>query len=151
MRTSRQLINDLRTVFYSFPLESLQHLRANRHRLVRRTYRTEDGRGCVMYLLSERLPQEQRIDSKGALMRYFSNGDPDAPEYQPAKWIVRLWDRDICSQVQERYGPKPELDVETLMRVLDEVIAERSAAEVRTERPETVLSSRTAQPTGAAV
>lgn len=127
MGNRQQLIDDLRTVFHAVPGESLEHLRRNRHRLVRGTYRTDDGRGCIMYLLTETLPRRWRIDSKKALTRFFGQGDPDSPQYQPAKWIVRLWDRQICSEIHQRYGPDPDLDVETVMRVLDEVIAERIA------------------------
>ncbi|MCA9051157.1 MAG: hypothetical protein KDA89_20615 [Planctomycetaceae bacterium] len=126
MSQQTRLQEDLRSVFHSFPLSCLYHLRANSHRLVRGTYRDAKGRGCIMYLLSETLPAVNRIDSKPALVSYFAEGKGDeSPEYQPAKWIVRLWDNSICRSVLERYGPNPRLETEELLNVLDQVIAER--------------------------
>jgi hypothetical protein len=88
-----------------------------------------------MYLLTELLPPDRRIDSKAALTRYFgrkgSSPDyvlADDPFYQPAKWIVRLWDGQICEGLRERYGDCDHLSVELIMTVLDKVIAERQAA-----------------------
>ncbi len=131
-----RLICDLTYVFFQVPLASLIHLRQNLHRLVRHTYRTQDGHGCLMNLLTETLPDGQRIASKRALTRYFGckQRGPDYlaardPFYQPAKWLVRLWDGQICDGVRRRYGNNRELSVELVMRVLDNVIAERQEME----------------------
>jgi hypothetical protein len=130
--TGEQVKADLRSIFYSFPRSCLMHLRANRHRLVRGEYHTPAGKGCIMFLLSETLPVEQRIDSKSALLRYFRSHDgPDYdpatdPAQQPAKWIIRLWDNQICQDVKKRYGLAPHLSEDTMMSVLDEVIEERT-------------------------
>lgn len=128
MGTFQQLVNDLRTVFYSVPVTCLRHLRDNQHRLTRFAYTAEGGKGCIMYLLTELLPPSEQINSRPRLVRFFG-GDPDAPEYQPARWIVRLWDEQVCENVRERYGANPKLTVETIAAVLDAVIAERTAAE----------------------
>ena len=119
-----QLVQDLEFVFARFPLTALLHLRANRHRLVRSAYMMPDGRGCIFFLLSELLPPEQRISSASELTRYFG-GDPAAPQYQPGRWLVRLWDRHICDGVRTRYGDNPELTEELLTSVLDDVITQR--------------------------
>lgn len=124
----RQITADLRAVFRRFPLSSLEHLRENRHRLVRGAYATAAGGGCIMSLLSERHAPENRIHSRESLTRYFG-GDPHAAEYQPAKWIVRLWDQQICSEAAARYGSDAFLSEDLLMAVLDESIAERQATE----------------------
>jgi len=131
-----QLHSDLQQVFAAFPLNCLRHLRENHRRLVRRTYHTEGGHGCIMYLLSEPLEAAERIDSKLALMRYFGPaGGPqhetaDAPEYQPARWIVRLWDDQDCGR---RYGMCRHLSKAMLLEVLDEVIARREQLESEAE------------------
>lgn len=127
MRRRTQLQKDLVYVFYSFPLDCLYHLRDNRHRLIRSKYCDEQGNGCLMYLLSEPLPGEQRIRSKTTLINYFSDGDPDAVAYQPAKWLVRIWDERICSVVKRRYGEGQKLTADQIMEVLDEVIEERES------------------------
>ena len=130
-----QVAADLRYIFSRASLESLLHLRDNRHRLTRWNYSTHDGRGCIMYLLTERMPADQRITSKDSLMRFFCDGwrpGKDCshdPEYQAAKWIVRLWDGHICEQLRHRYGAYTFLSEEDLFNLLDEVIAERQAIE----------------------
>jgi hypothetical protein len=124
MSKSSQIIDDLRFIYNEVPVEGLRNLRDNRDRLVRGAYRTPAGGGCLMYLLTEHLPADQRIDSKKALTRYFG-GDPLAPRYQPARFIVRLWDGQVCSEVRDRYGRAPRLDEETVFQVLDQVLAER--------------------------
>jgi len=133
MNGPNAVIRDLQYVFAQFPLASLLHLRASRHRLVRSHYHTTSG-GCLMYLLSEPLPVSQRIDSKEALTRFFARRDKVAnyilaedPHYQPAKWLVRLWDGQICADVRARYGDCRYLSEELVMQVLDEAIAERRA------------------------
>lgn len=139
MGTFQQVIDDLRTIFYSVPVECLRHLRDNQHRLTRFAYTAEGGKGCLMYLLTERLPASEQINCRPRLVRYFG-GDPDAPEYQPARWIVRLWDEQVCENVLERYGANPKLTVETVAAVLDTVIAERTAAaSLDLESPDDVM------------
>jgi hypothetical protein len=128
MKPHACLVRDLKYVFSWFPTSCLLHLRANRHRLTRGTYQAPDGGGCIFYLLTETLPAEQRITSKAALTRYFG-GDPARPEYQPARWLVRLWDRQICVGVRKRHGEAPELTEELLLSVLEEVIREREAGQ----------------------
>lgn len=131
--------SDLRAVFARFPVNCLRHLQANRHRLIRRSYCGPGGRGCLMSLLSEPLPPESRIDSKKALTRFFGDGDPESEEYQPARWLVRLWDRQVCSQVRARYGERPELGEDLLFTVLEQTIAERTAtAAIPSDRTRTV-------------
>ena len=128
MSTSTQLHNDLRYVFHSFPLDCLYHLRSNHNRLIRRSYFDHEKNGCLMNLLSETLPASRRIHSRESLTRYFSDGDENAASYQPAKWIVRLWDERICSVVKIRYGNDPSLTVDVIIDVLEKVIAERELA-----------------------
>lgn len=120
-----QLHKDLQYVFESFSLDCLYHLRSNRHRLIRRKYFDQNGNGCLMYLLSETLPESLRIRSKETLIRYFSDGDENASVYQPPKWIVRVWDERICSSVVNRYGESPTLNADEIFELLDEFIAEK--------------------------
>lgn len=136
---SSSIIIDLRAIFELFPLLCLMHLRSSTHRLVRFAYTTEDGRGCIVNLLTELAPCGQ-IDSRSKLIDFFGGGDPDSEAYQPAFAIVRLWDQQVCSKITARYGANPRLDVETLISVLDAMIAERTAiaecAEKSTPREE---------------
>lgn len=133
MESVSKILEDLRSIFNSFPVECLLHLRSNTHRLVRFAYTTEDGRGCIVNLLTELAPCGQ-IDSRAKLIDFFGGGDPDSEAYQPAFAIVRLWDQQVCSKITARYGANPRLDVETLIDVLDTVIAERIAAAECTEK-----------------
>lgn len=125
---TKAIKDDLRTVFGYFPLACLLHLRANRHRLIRGKY-FEDGRGCMFYLLSEVLPAEERIDRPAALTRHFTgrSGYPacEEPQYQPARWLVRLIDGLACP----RYGMISHLSWNTVFRCLERAIAQRIAAE----------------------
>lgn len=134
MSCSSRLVDDLRYVFGSFPLHCLEHLRDNARRLVRNSYSTAEDRGCIFYLLSEKLPEVRRIDSKQTLIRYFG-GDAEADSYQPPKWIVRLWDEQICENVRQRYGSAPHLSRRLLLDVLNSVIDERQARYPRTLPP----------------
>jgi len=142
---NEQVQTDLRSIFSAFSLECLGHLRDNAHRLTRRAYRLQDGRGCVMYLLSEPLPEEMRIDSKIALMRFFGpaygseESIAESPDYQPARWIVRLWDEQDC---QGRYGNCRHLSRSALLAVLEEVMAERQEIEREAARQEEKALSR---------
>lgn len=114
----KQVVDDLRYVF-TFPEITpacLQHLIANRDRLITGKYSTLDGRRkCVMAMLTEILPEQDQILSKPDLTRFFGRqvgqyGQPgfvaarDSESYQPAKWLVRLIDRQFCPKVIQRYG-----------------------------------------------
>lgn len=127
MQVRTQLQKDLQYVFESFSLDCLYHLRANRDRLRRGRYCDQNGKGCLMYLLSETLPDSQRIYSKETLVKFFAGGDEHASIYQPAKWIVRIWDEQICSSVEERYGQAPTLTHDEIFEALDEFISEKEA------------------------
>lgn len=132
MLNQTQCHDDLRYVFRSFPLTCLYHLWANSHRLIRGAYIDQHGNGCIMYLLSESLPVSRRIFSKQSLLAHFSHDNNDeAPEYQPAKWIVRLWDASDSPQIQARYGPNAKLEAEEVLNVLVEMIEEREGTEVQ--------------------
>ena len=131
----KRVISDLVYIYHQVPLFALLHLRDNAHRLVRDVYQTPDGRGCLMFLLTESLPADRRIDSKQALTRYFGRKGSgpdyvlaDDPFYQPAKWIVRLWDGQVCEGVRARYRDCTDVSDELVLEVLDQVIAERQAA-----------------------
>ena len=130
-----QLRQDLKAVYQCFPLSALLQLRENRHRLIRNHYFDENGNGCLMYLLSETMPESQRIHSKESLIQYFSDGDPDAESYQPAKWIVRLWDERVCSTVTSRYGNAPRLNSNDIFAVLEDEIDARQQVQRSHEEP----------------
>lgn len=125
MTNSERLIRrDLQAVFDRFPKACLEHLKTNRHRLTRGCY-TDGQRGCLMFLLSERLPAEQRIDSRTSLTKFFTgrSGYPacEEPQYQPARWLVRLIDGEFC----ERYENARHLDWDLVFEVLEQVILAR--------------------------
>jgi hypothetical protein len=63
------------------------------------------------------------------LTRYFG-GDPEAPEYQPARWLVRYWDGDCCDEVYRRYGATERMDEEILFDALALAIEQREQAEM---------------------
>jgi hypothetical protein len=106
----------------------LRHVRDNRHRLIRDSY-SRDGNGCLMHLLSETLPPEQRINSREDLTRFFTGGTGpgwrELPEYQPARWLVRLIDGQRCI----RYRGFTDLSWNDVIQCLEEVIAHREALE----------------------
>jgi hypothetical protein len=135
--------NDLRFVLGWFPLECLEHVRANRHRLIRKQYTDGEG-GCLFYLLSERFPTPLRIDSKAALTRFFTgrSGYPacETPEYQPARWLVRI----IDGEAVERYGGASYLDWDVVIEVIDAVIAERQIRHAEEEVVRTTALRRLA-------
>jgi hypothetical protein len=131
-----QIVRDLIDVFThpSISPDCLRHLLAQRQRLVRGVYYREDGRGCLMHILTEPLAPRRRIRSKQDLIRLFGrpHGSPgaigyvapqDSPEYQPAKWLVRLVDRQISPRVRTRYGRSAEFfDYELVLEVAQQVI-----------------------------
>jgi hypothetical protein len=132
----QQVFNDLRFAASFFPTESLSHLRANRHRLVRGAYRRA-GKGCMFNLLSEVLPADQQIDTRESLTRFFTGTSGEAvrelPQYQPARWLVRLFDGQDCAG---RYGNYRLLELDDLMDMLDVLIAERKQVEAEAVRVE---------------
>jgi hypothetical protein len=132
----QQAINDLRFALSFFPTEALMHLRSNRHRLIRGAYRRA-GKGCLFNLLSEVLPADQHIDTRESLTRFFTGTSGEAvrelPQYQPARWLVRLFDGQDCNG---RYGNYRLLEFDDLMDVLDVLIAERKQVETEATKIE---------------
>jgi hypothetical protein len=102
-----QIIRDALYCFSKFDIACVQHLRDNAHRLVRHTYMDEDGNGCVFGLLSENLPAHLRIRDRGSLTTWFTGGcGPmyrELPEYQAARYLVRIWDGDRDHGTEARY------------------------------------------------
>lgn len=135
-----QVVRDLIDVFTHPRItpDCLRHLIANRHRLITGHYELPDGRGCMMFLLTEPLGASQ-IRTRDDLTRFFGreHGRPgragyiapkDSPEYQPAKWLVRLIDRQFCEQARQRYGRSCELfDYDLVIEVAGQVLAQREA------------------------
>lgn len=119
--------------------ECLQHLIDSRERLVAGHYELPDDRGCLMFVLTERLGEEQ-IRSKQDLTRFFGRergfaGWPghvaakDSLEYQPAKWLVRLIDGQFCEQMRRRYGRACELfDYDLVIAVAQAILEQRRRA-----------------------
>jgi hypothetical protein len=123
-----RLIADLDFIFQDprwFSLKELLHLRGHFHRLVRHTYQTISNNGCIFGLLTEKRKGDSRITSREKLTRFFTGGCgedyQEMPVYQPARWIVRAWDREGC----ERYAGVT-LDRATLRAALDRAIEMRS-------------------------
>jgi hypothetical protein len=116
--------------------DCLRHLIRSRARLIRGHYRLSDGRGCLMFVLTEPLDRCQICD-KSDLTRFFgrecgTEGKPgyiaakDSPEYQPAKWLVRLIDGQICEQVRVRYGRSCEFfDYDLVIAVAAQILKQR--------------------------
>jgi hypothetical protein len=118
---------------------------ANHRRLIAGHYelagRNFPGRqGCLMFVLTEPLGSRQ-IRTRNDLTRFFgrASGFPgwvnhvaakDSPEYQPAKWIVRLVDGQFCEQARARYGRSCEFfDYDLVIAVARQVLAQREAVE----------------------
>jgi hypothetical protein len=125
----------------SVTLDCLRHLIASRERLIGGHYHLPgnkliDTRGCLMFVLTEPLGERQ-IRSKFDLTRFFGReqGLPampgyvaakDSPEYQPAKWLVRLVDGQFCENVRARYGRACELfDYDLVLVVAAQVLVQR--------------------------
>jgi hypothetical protein len=120
--------------------ECLEHLIDSRERLVTGHFELPDDRGCLMFLLTEPLGQAQ-IRTKRDLTRFFGRqrafpGWPsyvaakDSPEYQPAKWLVRLVDGQFCEQVRARYGRACELfDYDLAIAVARQILAQRKVTQ----------------------
>lgn len=133
--------DDLRYVFGFFTIDCLLNLRLHPDRLIRRRFSDGSGGGCIMHLLSEPLPAEQRIVDPPSLTRYFTgaSGYPacEEPQYQPARHLVRLWD----GMPSSRYPGVHRLSRELVISVLDQVLEERSIR----EREEAALAARVAR------
>lgn len=125
-----QIVRDLVDVFThpQITRDCLRHLVAHHQRLIAGQFVLPDGRGCLMNVLTEPLGEGQ-IRSKGDLLRFFgrSSGVPgrlgyvaatDSPEYQPAKWLVRLVDGQICEHTRGRYRRACELFDFCLVRLI---------------------------------
>jgi hypothetical protein len=121
---------DLRYILTRVPLQCRLHLQKNFHRLRRGAYKSPDGGGCLMYLLTETLPPENRITSKESLIRFWTGNrglqSCCSARYQPAKWLVRAFDLNPC----RRYAGHT-LSMETLRNILHEVLI----ASLRSEAP----------------
>ncbi len=118
--------------------DCLRHLIRSRNRLIRGHYHWKDGRGCLMFLLTQPLGKWQIRDKKD-LTAFFGRergipGCPghipakDSPEYQPAKWLVRLVDGQVCEHVRARYGRSCEFfDYDLVIAVAVQILAQRQA------------------------
>ena len=99
-----QVIADALDAFAHFGTDRVEHLRDSTHRLIRNSFRDNHGGGCIFHLLTEANGPGAWIDSKESLTRYFTGGCGEdfrhLPQYQPAKWLVRVWDGEKTS----RYG-----------------------------------------------
>lgn len=126
---------DVREVLDHFPLSAIEHLLANRHRLVRRVYRHRE-KGCFFNLLSETLPLDRYIRSKPSLMRFFTGSIDLAtnhhPVYQAPRWLVRLIDGHSCP----RYGGMNYIDYDKLLEFVEEVAVERRSQEAESRAVE---------------
>jgi hypothetical protein len=121
----------------------LRHLIRSRDRLICGRYRLSDGRGCLMFVLTEPLGTWQ-IREKKDLTSFFGRerGIPgwpghiaakDSPEYQPAKWLVRLVDGQICEQVRERYRRSCDLfDYDLVIGVARQILAQSAPHQLLT-------------------
>src|SRR5262245_31438262 len=138
-----QIVRDLVDVLTHsrVSLDCLRHLLASRERLIAGHYELPGGRGCLMFVLTEPLGQEQ-VRSKHDLTRFFGRdrglpGMPGfqsakhSPEYQPAKWLVRLVDSQYCPELRNRYGRSCELfDYDLVMAVARQVLVQRELMEL---------------------
>jgi hypothetical protein len=147
----RQVWADLQFVFTFFPLDALLHLRRNLHRLISRAYRDEGDGGCIFYLLSELFPEEDRIDAREKLTRYFTGGNGERYRemevYQPARHLVCLWDGTPRPDTPRRYPGVAQLEMRFLKAALDAAIDARMK---RAAGGAGVNSPETAPPVGAA-
>ena len=137
-----QVVRDLVDIFShtSISARCLQHLLENHDRLIAGRYVLPDGRGCLMNLLTEPLGAGQ-IHTKGDLLRFFgrSHGEPgwpgyvaanDSREYQPAKWLVRLIDGQVCESTRSRYGRSCEFfDYDLVIAVAAQILMQREGVE----------------------
>jgi hypothetical protein len=129
-------MDDLRSALGFFPTDALVHVLNNRHRLIRGAYRRA-GKGCLFNLLSEILPADQQISTREDLTRFFTGSTGEAvrelPQYQPARWLVRLVDGQDCLG---RYGDYRLFEWDHLVQMLGQLIDERKQVEVASKRVE---------------
>ena len=139
----REIVRDLVDVFAreAITLDCLRHLVAERDRLISGRYSAGDGSGCLFHVLTEPLGRGGVISSKADLARTFGRpaghrwslryvAPEHSAEYQPAKWLVRLVDGQICPEVRRRYGRAAELfDYELALAIAEQVLMQREAAE----------------------
>jgi hypothetical protein len=137
-----QIVRDLVDVMThrGITLDCLRHLIDSREQLISGHYEQADGRGCLMFVLTEPLG-ERCIRSRAHLTQFFGReqgfaGWPghvsakDSAEYQPAKWLVRLVDGQFCEQARKRYGRSCEFfDYDLVIDVAEQVLAQREAIE----------------------
>jgi hypothetical protein len=138
-----QIVRDLIDVMTHREITSdcLRHLIASRERLITGHYELPGNRGCLMFVLTQPLGAAQ-IRSKSDLTRFFGRehgfvGMPgyvaaiDSPEYQPAKWLVRLVDGQFCENVRARYARACELfDYELVIAVARQLLVQRELLEL---------------------
>lgn len=102
-----QIIEDALYCFSKFDLRCVQHLRSNTHRLIRHSYNDDQGNGCIFGLLTETLPVRQQIRDRSTLTSWFTGGSGpmyrELPEYQAARYLVRVWDGDRDPGTEARY------------------------------------------------
>lgn len=120
----RQLVSDLDAVFQDpswFSTNELLHLLGNLHCLIRGSF--WDGRNgrCIFGMLTELRPNP--IESRSALTEFFTGGSGhpycELPCYQPARWLVRLWDESIDDGLLARYKHSSvKLDLPILRKAL---------------------------------
>jgi hypothetical protein len=148
-----QIVRDLVDVLTHERISTscLRNLVNSRDRLVTGHYELPDGRGCLMFLLTEPLGDAQ-IRSREDLTRFFGRergrpGRPgyvaarDSAEYQPAKWLVRLIDGQICTNVRLRYARACELfDYDLVLAVAKQVLAQREALDMPVVAPVVVVA-----------
>ncbi|MDX1944890.1 MAG: hypothetical protein SFU86_05740 [Pirellulaceae bacterium] len=148
-----RIVRDLIEVFAhpGISARCLRNLIDQRRRLVGGRYAMPDGRGCLMFLLTEPLLGRQ-IRGKADLVRFFGreHGRPghggyvsaeDSVEYQPAKWLVRLVDGQFCEEIRARYGRACELfDYDLVLKVARQVLAQREIVTLSPEREFTSAS-----------
>ena len=116
--------------------DCLRHLLRSGQRLITGQYHLADGRGCLMFVLTEPLGEWQ-IRDKGDLTGFFGRergiagwrgyiAAKDSPEYQPAKWLVRLIDGQICQDTRARYGRSCEFfDYDLVIGVAAQILAQQ--------------------------
>jgi hypothetical protein len=133
--------------------ECLEYLLAQQGRLVGGQFETPDGRGCLMRVLTEPLSPRKQIRSRSDLVRFFGRGHGrpgrlgyvpphDSPEYQPAKWLVRLVDGQICRSVRARYGRSAEFfDYDLVLDVAQQVLNQREEAARAVERTKALAAA----------
>jgi hypothetical protein len=138
----RLVRDDLLFVFNRFDLTCLRFVRDNRRLLIRKQYYGPHGKGCLLGLLSSTLPADQRIGSREDLTRFFTGGTSDEhrelPDYQPARWVVRLIDGEKVA----RYGGLDHVDWDFVLSCLDQAIAAREAIESESAAAETAALAR---------